>query len=60
MVSTKRHGSSSKIAEVSSPLPSRGEDGTMTFIPGMCMNQPSSDCECVPPVPNPPYTWVRR
>ena len=25
----------------------------------MCMNQVSSDCECVPPVPNPPYTCVR-
>ncbi len=31
----------------------------MTFIPGMCMNQASSVCECVAPVASPPYTWVR-
>ena len=40
-------------------MPSRGDDGTITLSPGMCMNQVSSDCECVPPVPNPPYTCVR-
>ena len=59
MVSMKRHGSSSKIAEVSRPLPSRGVDGTITFSPGTCMNHASSDCECVAPVASPPYTWVR-
>ena len=54
-----RHGSSSKIAEVSRPFPSRGVDGMITFIPGTCMNHASSDCECVAPVASPPYTWVR-
>src|ERR1700754_1175508 len=59
IVSMNRHGSSSKIADVSRPLPSRGVDGTITFIPGMCMNQASSVWECVAPVARPPYTWVR-
>src|SRR6201994_101575 len=59
IVSMNRHGSSSKIADDSRPLPSRGVDGTMTFIPGMCMNQASSVCECVAPVASPPYTCVR-
>jgi hypothetical protein len=54
MVSMNRQGSSSKIAAVNSPLPSRGVDGMITFIPGMCMNHASSDCECVAPVANPP------
>src|SRR6201986_1481725 len=59
IVSTNRQGSSSKIAEVSRPLPSRGVEGTITFIPGMCMNQASRLCECVAPVASPAYTWVR-
>src|ERR1700752_639704 len=59
IVSTNRQGSSSKIADVSRPLPSRGVDGTITFIPGMCMNQASSVWECVAPVARPPYTWMR-
>ena len=59
IVSMNRHGSGSKIAEVSRPLPSRGVDGTITFIPGMCMNHASRDCECVAPVARPAYTWVR-